>query len=464
MKIDKRIDELFRKGLPSVDLPAAPQQDWAAMARSARAGAAAAGRAGAMSARWTKILGGALAVMAAFYLAFDQGATGEGNRLRLATANPLTILPGRAEKNAPVADDRSTEMRADVVNRQDPSTTRSMRNALPAGTEKMDAEQPETSTTPFGSGSTSTRMKERLPTHAKTTKAIGRTSANDNGGMGTDVGPIPHHGSEVHAVNGSNDRVAAPSISGFPYATEERSPGIAALAVLPTLPSPLPYTPNEPSSAEEKVEHTFPHWAVAPWLSLGHSVFTDPDHGNGSEPEGLISGNDLPGSAGLRVQYAFDRHLAFFTGIQASRKGSLRGTVTSSSTLRTEYQLSGNYVEIPLALKFILPLENKELYARGGISLLFNMASGSDKVTMYDQGQKQTSTLVLASGSMGTAVDLGIGAQFRLSRHVGLFIEPSYQYSLSPVVKHPSFDRLPFNPRIHTFSLITGLSFQFHDR
>ena len=71
-------------------------------------------------------------------------------------------------------------------------------------------------------------------------------------------------------------------------------------------------------------------------------------------------------------------------------------------------------------------------------------------------------TLALAGGSMGTAIDLGAGIQIPLSDRLGLFIEPSYQMALSPAVKHPSFDLLPFNPRIHSFSIATGLSFQFH--
>ncbi len=62
----------------------------------------------------------------------------------------------------------------------------------------------------------------------------------------------------------------------------------------------------------------------------------------------------------------------------------------------------------------------------------------------------------------GTAIDLGAGVQIPLNHRLGLFVEPSYQLALSPAVKHPSFDRLPFNPRIHSFSLVTGLSFQFH--
>ena len=123
--------------------------------------------------------------------------------------------------------------------------------------------------------------------------------------------------------------------------------------------------------------------------------------------------------------------------------------------------MSGDYLEVPISLKFTLPMENKELYVRAGGLLQFNMHGGADKVAMNDASRKELSTLVLARGSMGTALDIGIGAQFRLSHRLGLFIEPSYQYALSPVVKHPSFDKLPFNPRIHAFALATGLYFQF---
>ena len=209
-------------------------------------------------------------------------------------------------------------------------------------------------------------------------------------------------------------------------------------------------------------EPSVAHWSIAPWFSLGHSTWTDPENGDDGSLDQLTVGHEQPGSMGLRVQYAFDRRFALITGIQYARKGSLRGTVQTSPVLSTYYNLSGDYLEIPLSLKFTLPLENKDLYVRAGGLLQFNMHSGSDRVAMTDASRKQLSTLVLARGSMGTALDIGIGAQFRLVRQWALFIEPSYQYSLSPVVKHPSFDLLPFNPRIHTFSLATGLSFQFH--
>ena len=168
----------------------------------------------------------------------------------------------------------------------------------------------------------------------------------------------------------------------------------------------------------------------------------------------------MPGSVGLRLQYAFDQRFAVITGIQYARKGGLRGTLRSTSVLSTDYSLSGDYLEVPAALKFTLPLENKAVYLRLGGLLQFNVHSGTDRVSLNEATNKEMSTVVLARGSMGTAVDLGLGAQFTLGRRWALFIEPSYQYALSPVVKHPSFDKLPFNPRIHTFSLATGISFQ----
>jgi hypothetical protein len=475
MKTDKRIDEIFRSRLPDVDLPAPPAQDWAAMARSARTGAVLAGKGGpsAMSVRWIRILGGTVAVATACYLAFSPSGPGQEPRSALATAalipepssavdQPERVSPdarygsrGRSEtlmaSPAPTAYPRSELTR--VVEQE---TTRTTARAYTSGndvqarahdvvtTGSTPSPKDDTPTPGPGDGSNDVSVEQGVAVSL----VIGATG---------DVIPkaATEHPDGMRAAQGASgsDEEAGDAVN------KEEDPMVGMIPLLRPSPAPLPYLPNGPLPIDMDEYLAFPQWSIAPWVSIGHSVYTDPEHGSGT-PEGLEQGSGLPVNVGLRVQYAFDPRLAFFTGITVAQKGSLSGTVTSSSTRRTDYHLSGSYLEVPLAMKFIMPLGNKLVYARAGVSLQFNMPNGTSKVTVLDEGVKEMSTLVLAGGSMGTALDLGVGAQFRLGHRLGLFIEPSYQYGLSPVVKHPTFDGLPYNPRIHTFSLATGLSFQ----
>ena len=182
------------------------------------------------------------------------------------------------------------------------------------------------------------------------------------------------------------------------------------------------------------------------------------------QAESLGELNELLGTVGLRVEYAFTKRIAVISGFQYARKGQLNGTITTSALESTDYRVSGTYWEVPIAVKYTIPCEGLDLYLRAGALLQFNARSNSDRVVVHDEVRKEMSTLTLATGSMGPAVDVGAGVRFRLGRGVGLFLEPTYQYALSPVVKNPDFDQLPYNPHIHGFGLATGLSFQFHSR
>jgi hypothetical protein len=467
MKNDKRLDEIFRKGLPSVEVPPPPVQDWAAMARSARQGVRAAAvrdRGALLNVRWLKLLGGATAILAAWYLAFEPQAAHELPARATASTQPTTA---RAELmgGAPAA---LMNLMSDQLT-DGPTRTTVTTTGLP-GDDPMVQE-------PANAGHA--RSTERLEATDDGTTGSGprmvmspRTWSSDadagliSAGTGTGSGQRTNEAAIMEAAGAWPEAGIAMGATALgtteSVAEATQHDLIDVLSVLPSKASALPYAPNDPPKATTMGELSFAHWSIAPWFSLGHSTWKDPENADNGAFEQLNSGNEPSGSMGLRLQYAFDRRFALITGVQYARKGSLRGTVYSSPTLSTDYKLSGDYLEVPLSLKFTLPLENKDLYVRAGALLQFNVHSGSDKVVMNDATRKELSTLVLARGSMGAALDIGIGAQFRLSHRVGLFIEPSYQYALSPVVKHPSFDKLPFNPRIHTFSLATGLSFQFH--
>lgn len=456
MKNDKRLDEAFRQGLPSVEVPPPPPQDWAAMARAAKQGARAAAvrdSGSLLNTRWLRLLGGASAILAAWYLASGPEAAPQAPGQ---AAGPTDTPAAHAEflGDAPAeliglvgeqaaGEASKTPLPVTAVRTGEPLREKATTRQVIGLKEGLD------SSSGTADGNADHFSEAKLNGWGKRTAADGmQEAAQERQNAGTPV--VPGSPSESTAADASTSTTV-----------KDAPEGPHVLAVLPPLSSALPYTPNDPPAQTTTNGPSLVHWSIAPWFALGHTRWTDPENGDNGSLEQLSVGHEQPGSIGLRIQYAFDHRFAMITGIQYARKGGLRGTVRSSPFLTTDYKLSGDYLEVPLSLKFSLPMENKELYVRAGGVLQFNKNSGMDKVAMNDASRKELSTLVLASGSMGTALDIGIGAQFRLSHHVGLFIEPSYQYALSPVVKHPSFDKLPFNPRIHTFALATGLSFQF---
>lgn len=205
----------------------------------------------------------------------------------------------------------------------------------------------------------------------------------------------------------------------------------------------------------------FAHWAVSPWVSLDHTSYADAHEGNDEALDELRMDRGLTGSVGARVSYSFDERLTVYTGIQWAWKGALKGTIRTSAYQHADYDLSGQYLEIPLGFRFTAPRERWSFYARGGALFQFNLQPGRDNIVIYDMAAKEMSTLRLASNSMGIAGEFAAGLEFRVRRGLSMFIEPVYRAGFTPVVQHPSFTGLPLNPREQTLGLATGIVYQF---
>ncbi len=463
MKKDERLDGIFREGLSSVEPPPAPSQDWAAMARSAKTNAVLAGKVRSLSgtARWIRIIGGGMAVLGGWYLSSSPNGAQSTERAALPVSAPLLPSlpmldmdeelpphaasgePGQAGMQGAEASMPSPSASEEV--RARPGNNRSA--AIPSERTIERADRGE-------DGTTRDRIQKAITTQGTVQSGEALATATSE----EDAAPL----SRDEAGPAGSGMGADPTVAVAGSFPEPRSYQVFPLSLLLPSSTGLAYQPTSAPIPPIEADYvTYSRWSIAPWLSAGKSVISDPDLGTGV-PEGLESSGSFPNGSGLRVQYTLDCQLAFFTGISFTSKGNLQGWIRSSPTLTTEYQLSGHYIEVPVAFKFTCPLRRLDIYARAGLTFQFNQPDDRNRVVMHDEGLKQLSTLALAGGSMGTAIDLGAGVQIPLNHRLGLFVEPSYQLALSPAVKHPSFDRLPFNPRIHSFSLVTGLSFQFH--
>lgn len=460
MKKDERLDDIFREGLSSVTPPPAPSQDWAAMARSAKTNAVLAGKGHAVSgaARWLRILGGGMAVLIGWYLSTSPEDPHSAERAAIPVSSPLLpslpILDTEEELSEPATGAELSEAGMQGVDAS-PSLPSVHEDPPARSTEHLAA-------LPVRVKNDQVTREEASKAHDPIEKAVEAKHGQQSAGAARNATHDEGAGGSLRSGAGLSMTNVAEGLMAAPVAPAPE-PGHQVPPLLLLLPTPTGLT-YQPMGTPNPVEADYvsnARWSLSPWISGGKSMLADRDLGTGL-PDGLKSTAAFPNGFGLRVQYTLDRQLAFFTGVSLTSKGNLQGWIRSSPTLSTEYQLSGQYVEVPVALKFIQPLRGMDIYARAGLTFQFNRPGEMNRVVVHDEGSKQQSTLALAGGSMGTAIDLGAGIQIPLSDRLGLFIEPSYQMALSPAVKHPSFDLLPFNPRIHSFSIATGLSFQFH--
>lgn len=424
MNHEEHFDDHFRKALNAADPGAAPEMDFGAMARMAKQGAGdrAAGTR-VRGNRWSGVAGVAVgAVVCASLLAL--ALVGDDDVLFVATPQAASthkqvLLPSGM---VPDADDvRDTNAGAGVVNEKVPT---------PVGVSAEDGGiRPMAATRlPQPSGKSYADRKE--------TVALPDLSATGH------EAAIPVQGLERTGYIGSPGTVTDD------LSVAQRMELMHPQASLTTQGLMHAHLPQQPPL------RTWSRFALSPWAGLGHAVHADvagPVGGSITGDRGYV------GAFGLRVHVAITPRVEVITGVQYARKGRMEGAVSGTSVHTTHYSLGGAYWEVPVGMALTLPLENKELYVRAGGLLQWNAGRGKDHVVMEDVGLKERSTLTLATASTGAALDLGIGARFRLGRNVSLFVEPSYQLALTTVVQHSSADQLPFNPRINTFSLSTGL-------
>lgn len=484
MSTNDQFDDIFREALPSVDVPPAPEMDWNAMAGLAKSGGAAAGGSASIwTATWVKVLGGAMALLAGGIVVWNSATVHtEATQASVAIAtavqsiDPSTVAP--AETTA------STGIHAITGTTAEPGIE-SANEALAPIVSNSAAGANNSGTSTRKRTHTVAALEQNLSTHPP---AIANTT--DEGALALDDVQVPGTDHTIDATSSTVTTEGNPAIlehadgsAPDPISSGTEALNVAAPSAEPSERTPAvrftldrastidllrhgpPLIPLAPSDPAATTGPAFARFSLAPWVAVSNSIFSDPNGtANDDHLAQLSGGREMLGTLGLRAQYNVDQRLALLLGVQYTNKGSLQGRLPGTGSSYTYYAWSGRGVEVPIAIRYAFPREGKEFYARLGGTLQFNARGGTDRVVQYDAMRKEMSTLVLSSRSMGAAIDLGVGVQFRIARGIGLFIEPSYQYGLAPVVKYPSFKTLPYNPVVHSISLGTGLVFQFPHR
>lgn len=178
------------------------------------------------------------------------------------------------------------------------------------------------------------------------------------------------------------------------------------------------------------------------------------------------SGNQKRYTVGLRLAYEFSPGLSIQFGLMYSRKGRMTGSVFLQDRGGdfagvATYSFSGKYYEVPLLLKFTNKTRLFDWYITGGMKFQINVASDDNYFEYTDYTEGQVYHVELGGQSVGNALHLATGMEYEISPRFRWFAEPSFSYSLSPVVKLNNFTKPPFNPNINTFGIGAGLIYMF---
>lgn len=225
------------------------------------------------------------------------------------------------------------------------------------------------------------------------------------------------------------------------------------------------------TSASERIamERDKSKWLISPYFSVDLSdykqegiSFINPFVSLGNEID--LNSGPLNLTTGLRVAYHIAPFLWIESGILFSQKNQITGRIglLDENLLLNkvvDYNLSGKFLEVPINL--MLKDNNGVFgwYAKAGLNLAFSYSESSNFVEIHDFETIKTFRIEPSIQSFIPVISIGAGIEYNLSRSIRLFVEPSFRYSVRPVLNTTEIDNIPINPKWSTLGLGFGINY-----
>lgn len=180
-------------------------------------------------------------------------------------------------------------------------------------------------------------------------------------------------------------------------------------------------------------------------------------------------------TAGLIGGYAFSEHLSFTGGILYSKKKKVQKIIVvpmyvtqfGESISSYSYYYNAQYLEVSGLLKYYIYKEKIYYYITIGMFGSFNFPVKEENRGYFIRNFYSESTLpqsekvVLEPNSMGMSTVFAAGVEIPVTSKWSIYAEPAYRYALNPVIKHPSYDKIPVNHFWRTVSFGIGGMYHF---
>jgi len=221
---------------------------------------------------------------------------------------------------------------------------------------------------------------------------------------------------------------------------------------------------TQQNNTKERVDYSkYPIFSVGPFLAYNNSKYTV--IANNTMGDYVKRSRDLGGarpfeySAGINFNYRPSRHFSIETGMWYSQERTLN--LALDTAIGVSFNYSGKYLEVPLRVKYHVPLGKLTLYTSTG--LLFNFNFPTKTLSTYehvDQGTGYKITLMPASAGINALIAMGV--QFDVSPKLSMYIEPAYTYAFSPIIKHPTFKGVAVDHYTNTIGIGVGLFYKLN--
>lgn len=134
------------------------------------------------------------------------------------------------------------------------------------------------------------------------------------------------------------------------------------------------------------------------------------------------------------------------------------GQLHDPSELRYIEELSSSYIEFPLMVRYEYGKKKFQPYIEGGVTPHFYLDSNRNYKTIYENGfqvenEEETSELK----NTQVVLALSIGANYYVSEHITLFIQPIVRYHMNEFAINSDESKA----RFYSFGLEFGIRFSF---
>lgn len=224
---------------------------------------------------------------------------------------------------------------------------------------------------------------------------------------------------------------------------------------------PLEYT-------TEFIDPKEPKWMISPIFSLDLSRYNidqiELQNLVGSDYNVVLEDNKLAFTGGVRGAYNVYPYLWIETGVLYARKSTISGSMTlidSASNIQgvANYRLSGRYLEVPLALTVRDNNGSFGWYGKVGTHLVLNWKSQNSYFEYFDYEKEVVNKVSPSWGTINPAISFGGGIEYNINHRVHAFVEPSYRFTLMPVLNSKEFSDIPVNPKWSTLSVGFGVNY-----
>ncbi|HIA10579.1 MAG TPA: hypothetical protein EYN69_00700 [Flavobacteriales bacterium] len=229
---------------------------------------------------------------------------------------------------------------------------------------------------------------------------------------------------------------------------------------------PIDTVSNAIEEPDSNKSGEYKKFSVGPYFAVNNNIYRVKILVDNFEPQRFGGNFSFQYSGGINLSYRFQKRLAVDIGLWYSQKRKLNeierisDTTNISGTLT--YDLSGKYLELPIRLKFFITAEKFRLYASGGITLNSNFPTKTPSTYEFKYADGSSDKITLKPSSIGVSAVLSAGIEIDLGAKFAFYAEPIFVYALTPVVKHPTYDKMLVDHFINTFGLGVGVYYKFN--